>query len=445
MNGPGLGSEPAAAEVHSRDVAGLGQIFTPPVVVDLMLGLRRQRGRVLEPAAGDGAFSRRIKGCVAIECDPGQATGDTLVGDFFACPESEQFATIIGNPPYVRYQDIAPATRALIEQRDSVLDKRANLYLYFIEKCLRHLAPGGELIFITPRDFLKTTSAVRPNRLLYASGPITDAIQLGEAPVFADAVPNCLIWRFERDDFSRQTRFSALAKISSQCHFAPALAALQPEMRRFSEVAGHLLFAHGEYALALSDVAFVKVGAVSGADPIYADPAIANRDFVCSSTERTGTTRRMLWCAPGEGAAGIVPPAALAPYREQLIARRVRPFDQNNWWEWGRGYHLTRQPRVYVNGKTRHARPFFRHPCLNYDGALLAIFPPGPAVDIADFCAALNDVDWSELGFVCDGRHQFTQRSLENAPLPESFRRFVPAASGVAGPVAPAVKMAKKQ
>ncbi|HET6720105.1 MAG TPA: class I SAM-dependent methyltransferase, partial [Rhodocyclaceae bacterium] len=55
------------------------------------------------------------------------------------------------------------------------------------------------------------------------------------------------------------------------------------------------------------------------------------------------------------------------------------------------------------------------------------IFPRDPAIDIDAFCVALNQVDWSDLGFVCDGRFQFTQRSLENAPLPESFRRFVPA------------------
>ncbi len=29
---------------------------------------------------------------------------------------------------------------------------------------------------------------------------------------------------------------------------------------------------------------------------------------------------------------------------------------------------------------------------------------------------ALNEVDWTDLGFVCDGRFLFSQRSLENAP-----------------------------
>ncbi|MCC4119205.1 BREX-1 system adenine-specific DNA-methyltransferase PglX, partial [Aromatoleum toluclasticum] len=91
------------------------------------------------------------------------------------------------NPPNVRFQDIPAATRALLH--DEHFDVRSNLYLIFNEKCLRHLAPGGELIFITPRDFLKVTSAVKLNRLLWASGTITDAIELGDSRVFDDAVP----------------------------------------------------------------------------------------------------------------------------------------------------------------------------------------------------------------------------------------------------------------
>ena len=411
----------------NRDVSSLGQIFTPPLVVRTMLGLRQRTGSVLEPAAGDGAFSRELPNCVAIECDARQAPPGARIEDFFAYPEDHQFDTIIGNPPYVRYQDIAPDTRQLIEKRPSVLDKRANLYLYFIEKCLRHLKPQGELIFITPRDFLKTTSATRLNHLLHASGTITHALELGDAPVFADAVPNCLIWRFVLGDHSYQTAFAALAKISGKRHFDEALAQVTWSPRRFVEVAGHLVFAESEYTLSLSDIAFVKVGGVSGADEIYADPEVANRDFVCSVTERTGQTRRMLWCAPKESQVGAQAPDALLPHKETLIKRRVRPFDESNWWEWGRGYHLTRQPRVYVNGKTRNSSPFFVHSCLHYDGAVLAIFPRDPAIDIRKFCAALNAVNWNDLGFVCDGRAQFTQRSLENAPLPENFRCFLPA------------------
>ncbi|HJV28787.1 MAG TPA: class I SAM-dependent methyltransferase [Aromatoleum sp.] len=398
----------------ARDVAALGQVFTPESVVQAMLALRRNRGRVLEPSCGDGAFLQHLPTAIGIEFDPAHCPRGALNVDFFAYPEAERFDTIIGNPPYVRFQDIPPETRKLLQAEH--FDGRSNLYLFFIEKCLRHLAPGGELIFITPRDFLKVTSAVKLNRLMLAAGTITDAIELGDARVFNDAVPNCLIWRFEKDSFGRTMRY---AEIGSADDLTAALAAPSWQTRHLLECGGHLMFARGDYPLRLSDVAFVKVGAVSGADHIYADEHVGNRDFVCSSTVKTGHTRRMLWVEPGEP-----PPAALVPHKDRLITRRVQPFDERNWWHWGRGYFQSALPRVYVNGRTRQARPFFLHDCPHYDGAVLAVFPRRTDVDLAAFRDALNVVDWADLGFVCDGRYIFTQRSLENAPLPEHFRPF---------------------
>ena len=79
--------------------------------------MRRKRGRVLEPSAGDGAFSARLPGCVAIELDAGVATPGMRRGDFFAYPLSERFDSIIGNPPYVRFQDIPAETRRRLDMR----------------------------------------------------------------------------------------------------------------------------------------------------------------------------------------------------------------------------------------------------------------------------------------------------------------------------------------
>jgi len=385
----------------SLDVARLGQVFTPEAVVRRMLALVRNRGRVLEPSCGDGAFSRLIPGCTAIEIDPRHCPAGALNLDFFAYPASERFATIIGNPPYVRYQDIPAATREQLSAEH--FDGRSNLYLFFIEKCLRHLEPGGELIFITPRDFLKATSAVRLNRLLFAAGTITDFIELGDARIFAGATPNCAIWRFEKDNFSRCTRYE---------HGNGSVTEARPEARHFLLAGGHLAFTRADCTVPLSSLFSVKVGAVSGADSIFASDTHGTMDFVCSHTVRDGRTRRMIFNTPHP---------ALQRHKRQLLARRIRRFDEKSWWQWGRLHPLSEQPRIYVNCKTREARPFFLHPCNNFDGAVLALFPLDPAADLAALCDRLNAVDWAELGFVCDGRYLFTQRSLQQALLPESF------------------------
>ena len=393
MNGPVAAVSPAP----TFDIARYGQVFTPPAIVERMLALRRNSGLALDPACGDGAFSNRIPGCVAIEMDAAHCPPGALNIDFFAYPEDEKFATVIGNPPYVKARDILPETA--IRLSSGLLDGHANLYLHFIEKCVRHLQPGGELILITPRDFLKATGAGRLNTWLYDQGTITDFEDLGDARIFAGAAPNCAIWRFEKGNVSRRLH----------------------DGRRMALSGGQLMFTRGIYSLPLASVFAVKVGAVSGADEIFSNEEHANTEFVCSRTAQTGATRRMIWL-DREG-----PIAWLEQHKKRLLARRVTRFDESNWWKWGRRHHVSDAPRIYVNNKTRNPRPFFLHPCNDYDGAVMALFPHRAKLKMADLqrlTGMLNDVDWHELGFVCDGRFLFSQRSLEQTLLPEAFAEF---------------------
>lgn len=386
---------PPTAMAAARDVATHGQVFTPAAVVDRMVAMIRNKGRILEPSCGDGAFVARIPphypDVVAIELDPAHCPDGALNMDFFTYPESEQFDTVIGNPPYVKARDVLPATRRHFSTQ--LLDGHANLYLHFIEKCVRHLKPGGELIFITPRDFLKATGAARLNTWLFDQGTITDFDDLGDARIFEGVVPNCAIWRFEKGNRSRRLR----------------------DGRRMVLAGGQILLTRGIYSVPLKSVFAVKVGAVSGADEIFANAELGNADFVCSKTAQTGELRRMIFDAPLPW---------LEQFKERLLARRVAKFDENNWWKWGRRHHVSAAPRIYVNGKTRNPRPFFVHECRNYDGAVLALFPHRRDADVHRLAAMLNEVDWHELGFVCDGRFLFAQRSLENALLPEDFAAY---------------------
>lgn len=396
------------------DIVNLGQVFTPHSVVDLMLGLRENSGRVLEPSSGNGAFSSRIDNCVSIEIDPTHADDKTLQIDFFDYSPEEKFETIIGNPPYVRYQDISPRTK--IKLSSQIFDSRSNLYLFFIEKCLDHLSPKGELIFIVPRDFLKSTSSIQLNRYLYSIGTITHLIDLGDSRVFSGAVPNCVIFRFEKGNFSRNTKYLVLNMNGSD---TLNMYALNWQERLFQEVSGQLVFSSSNSNLQMIQIADIKVGAVSGLDAIYANEEFGNRDFVFSETARTGKTRRMVWAQSID---------EVTPYlykrKEKLMARKIRRFNENNWWEWGRGYPLNEKPRVYVNCKTRFVRPFFQHECKHFDGSVLGVFPKKD-IDLSEFVSDLNSISWEDLGFYCDGRFIFSQRSLENAPLPNFMSKYL--------------------
>lgn len=376
------------------DIANLGQIFTPRHIIGEMLSLIQTKNpnpRFLEPSCGEGAFFEKLPpNKVGIELDSRVIRSSAVRNmDFFALGLEEKFDCIIGNPPYVRHQDILPATKSLLSSFMSIFDRRTNLYLFFIYKCVLHLNEGGELIFITPRDFLKSTSSANLNEFLFSQGSITHFRDLGDKKIFAKASPNCAIWRFVKGDFSREMACG----------------------RRFSCQNGQIFFSQNSPKIALNELFFVKVGAVSGADRIFASESLGNVEFVNSTTAKTGKTRRMIYGDFGESC------AYLRGFKDELLRRKIKKFDESNWWKWGRDYYKSEAARIYVNAKTRNKKPFFLHECKAYDGSILALFPrfEADSAALSALCAWLNDLDWANLGFICDGRFLFSQRSLENA------------------------------
>ena len=377
------------------NVQTLGQVFSPPNIVDQMLALRRNQGPILEPSAGDGAFYNVIPDCVGIEIDRSLVPEGGICCDFFSYPTTEKFDTIIGNPPYVAYKHIESSTKDLLP---SGYDKRTNLYVFFIDKCLDHLNEHGEIIFITPREFLQATSARRLNERLYSLGTITNLINLGDKPIFKGYSPNTVIWRFEKDNFSRNAIYDGDERYF-KCHGNGILTFENSINDTNNTLFGKLFHVH--------------VGGVSGLDSLFANEVEGDVSFVYSQTRSTGETRKMIYVDS--------PTPYLEQHKQELINRRIKKFNESNWWQWGRGYYLSNKPRVYVNCKTRVKNPFFVHNSIHYDGSVLAIFPYDTKLDCIKIAGTLNQFDWNKLGFVCDGRHIFTQRLLEKMWLPHDF------------------------
>ena len=381
-----------------------------------MINLIKNDGQsILEPSAGDGSFVNKLKetgykNITAIEIDNRFCKRNNfLCMDFFEFSIKNKFATIIGNPPYVKYNQIIDKTKYnIINNKEinfnDIFDNRTNLYQYFIYKSILHLEKNGELIFITPREFLKATSSIKLNKFIYELGTITDFVDLGDMKIFDKVLPNVVIFRFEKDNFSRKTKVYDSLSLNNY------------SIKNFVEYKGNLFFLTENYDIKFNDIFFVKVGAVSGADKYFEHSE--GIDFVCSYTAKTGKTKKLIY--------NTYHPY-LEQFKEKLINRKIKKFNENNWWEWGRKYYKTDKPRIYVNCKTRNKNPFFIHDCKAYDGSVLAIFPKKEVTEytlkqMKDF---LNEVNWKELGFYSNGRFLFSQRSLENSLLPNKFKKFL--------------------
>jgi adenine-specific DNA-methyltransferase len=305
--------------------------------------------------------------------------------DFFDYSIDNKFNTIIGNPPYVGYKNISN------KPLSKYVDGRGNLCWHFIEKCYLHLEEDGEMIFIVPREFLKATSCAKLNAMMASTGAFTHIFNMGEN-AFPGFSPNTIIFRYVKNKKQESVLVDNTKK-------------------HLKEISGQLIFTVDNYSIPFTDYFFVKVGGASGADKIFEHPE-GNKEFVVSSTQKTGNTKRMFY---------NIEHSHLMKHKEQLLNRKVKKFTESNWYEWGRKFYDSKLPRVYVNVKTRAEDPFFIHNCKNYSGSILGIFLQDPKQDEILAAEMLNCVNWEELGFYSEGRYSFTQRSLENILLPDYF------------------------
>jgi hypothetical protein len=105
----------------------------------------------------------------------------------------EGFDIVIGNPPYVRQEEIKDLKPVLQAQGYTCYTGTADLYVYFYERALQILRDGGVLSFISSNKFFRSAYGEKLRALL-AKQTIHRIIDFGDAPVFtAIAYPAILI------------------------------------------------------------------------------------------------------------------------------------------------------------------------------------------------------------------------------------------------------------
>jgi len=387
-----------------KKVSMYGQVFTPDNVVNQMINLIQYGNNILEPSCGNGQFYNKLitkfNNVTGIELDKEVITNNNILNiDFFDYDINNKFDTIIGNPPYVKYNNILNTTREKLNKFNELFDNRTNLFLYFIYKSFLHLEDRGEIIFIVPRELFDLTSALNLNTFLHERGTFTHIYTFGDKRIFGNKFnPNVIIFRYEKGNLTHKTLFNN--KLKQQINSN-----------------GYLFFVDNNvnYTLTLKEIIDVKVGGVSGNDKIF-EHKTGNIDVVCSYTKKTGKTKKMIYNQIND---------YLIKHKQELLNRRIKQFNEDNWYKWGRDIPINDRPRIYVNVKTRQENPFFLNDSIYFDGSILGLFPKNGNVNLEELKDMLNKLNWEELGFKCDGRYIFGQRKLENLILPKEFEKFL--------------------
>ncbi len=103
------------------------------------------------------------------------------------------FDVVIANPPYVRTRNLSADLKELLWQRFTTFEKKADLYVCFIEGGTKLLRTGGALVFIASNGFLRLDSFEALRRFLLKEVRLRKLIDFEEDVFDTAAVKTCVI------------------------------------------------------------------------------------------------------------------------------------------------------------------------------------------------------------------------------------------------------------
>jgi len=216
-----------------------GVVYTKRWVVELLLDLAGYTAGAnlvdavaVEPSAGEGAFlapmierladscrrlGRPISDCrhslVAYELDEGSAhrarklavevlskhgvkaspaegLAESWVrtGDYLFDSMAVEADFVIGNPPYVRLEEIPEETALLYRDAYPTMYGRADLYVAFFEAALRQLKQGGACAFICADRWMRNQYGAELRELITSAFAVDVVIEMHNADAFHDEV-----------------------------------------------------------------------------------------------------------------------------------------------------------------------------------------------------------------------------------------------------------------
>jgi hypothetical protein len=107
--------------------------------------------------------------------------------EFGRWKENPGFDAVIGNPPYVRQEQVSAVKPYLKSAYPDVYDGAADLYVYFYREGVELLRAGGRLSYIVTNKWLRAGYGAGLRDYFAAAGDVEQLIDFGHAPVFPDA------------------------------------------------------------------------------------------------------------------------------------------------------------------------------------------------------------------------------------------------------------------
>jgi adenine-specific DNA-methyltransferase len=471
------------AMAKTRTKNKLGQYFTPSQICDFMVSLstKPQTAEVLEPSCGEGAFldsllNRGFVNVTGVEIDPEIASHSKYPvhnSSFIAWETNKKYDLVIGNPPYIRWKDLADEQRIeLMNHRlfGSMINSLSDYLLPFIALSIEKLKPNGELIFITPSFWLQTKHSAPLREYLTQHGRITDLVDFGETKIFKDVATSLIIFKFIKSSPSSEIRLHRFIggklelselNLSNKSIFRSEVVSHFESKGKFvpafnDEVVAPLALEDecsvGGTAVRLGDVVRIANGMVTGLDEAFK----LTSDFVeqLDKAHLEGVSRVVkgrdltrlyspgfsyyIDIDPGLSDADVESKFPLLleylhPWKDSLLKRYVNGGELK-WWQWSfyrsETFHRANAPKGFVPGKERLThKPYVRF-SLASDNVIatqdVTAFAPLPETReslsyIVGFLNLPSVSDWVRVfGLMKGGVAEFSEKPMSEIP----FRRI---------------------
>ena len=284
-----------------KNIKNIGFVETPLEIANLMVELSTvdKNALVIDTGCGKGIFLKALKNkgyknVYGIEIDKNLyeyceikygKDFKIILGDFLKYPFNQKFDLIIGNPPYVHFNQLPIEIANIVKK--IIKTSEGDIYYAFIIKAISLLKENGELIYIVPYHFFYNTYAnfVRENLINY--GKIEVIIDLDEVRLFNNESPEIIIFKFKKGKFDLNNHKIKLLKIKTKK--TNKLEIYKKAIETLNKKISNELFDYFEIphyldskswstfvanipefpSIKLKDIAKVGVGLVSGFDKVF--------------------------------------------------------------------------------------------------------------------------------------------------------------------------------
>jgi adenine-specific DNA-methyltransferase len=400
-----------------------GQFFTTrDKVLNILTSLIHNDGLIFEPSAGSGHIVKAVESKVknkifACEIDNEKAdnkvcNNEIIVDNFFnIIKKNVRFSTVIGNPPFVKLKNVEEQTLNLLPEK---IKGNGNLYYFFIKYSIQMLDDNGELIFIVPKEWLYNTSSQFLRDYLFSAGGFTHFIDCGEEKLFDDAdVPALCIFRFQKKYIGTTKYFNSIEDyennkfLDKQVSYGKTISFTNNNVKRKK----------------ISDYFDVKVGLVTGLESVYKinDNIILEPECTIEMMTTSKTLLRYLFLDNfnNQDDIPIISREFMLNNKEQLLKRKIKKFNENNWWKYGAIRNIkfmeSDKPRIYGLMKTRDKNPFWVGPPNSYfSGGVFALFPKKNVV--LDLDKVTNYLNSDEFKIVLSESNMYSNNKVSFTP-----------------------------